>query len=280
MRNNEERFGANPTIQDATPPQLTQNTPLDFIVPTEFVELPSKGKFYPAGHPLRNKDVIEIKQMTAKEEDLLTSKSLIKKGVVLDKLLQSLIVNKAINPDTITLEDRSAIVIAARISAYGADYNTSVTCPQCSQKNKHTFNLLEKTNVEEESAEFKGIDIDDNGFFNILLPATKWNITCRALIGFDEKTLLNATESKKSSANDSIFLEQLRTMIVAIQGVTDRASVSNAILNMPASDTRYLKREYQKLVVPYDIKQNFACSSCDFEAIMEVPLSADFFWFK
>lgn len=280
MRNNEERFGTNPQIQDVSPPQqIAQSMPLDFIVPTEFVSLPSKGKFYPLGHPLRNQDSVEIKQMTAKEEDLLTSKSLIKKGAVIDKLIQSLVVDKNINTDSLTVEDRGAIIVAARISAYGPEYDTSVTCPSCSQKNRHTFNLMQKLE-DDEQREIIDAPIDQNGFFSITLPVTKWSIVCRALNGNDEKQFVRLTEQKKSATNDSIFLDQLKSMIVAVQGITDKSLLDIAVSSLPAGDTRFLRREYQKIVSPFELKQNFVCSSCSYETVMEVPLSADFFWFK
>jgi hypothetical protein len=281
MRNNEERFGVPTQLQDGTPPQVLQQTQglsLDFIVPTEIVPLPSKGKFYPLGHPLKGKDSIEIRQMTAKEEDILTNKSLLKKGVALDKLIQSLIVDKTINPDTLTIDDRNAIIIAARIAAYGAEYATQVSCPSCSQKSKYSFNLMEKLPKEDE--EISETIVDDNGFFTISLPATKWNVVCRALNGNDEKNLLKTSEMKKKSSNDSIFLDQLKMMVVAIQNVTDRPTLEKALAAMPAGDTRHLRREYQKAVESVDMRQTFVCSHCEEETVMEVPLSADFFWFK
>ena len=61
--------------------------------PTEVIDLPSEGKLYPEGHPCLN-GKIEIKYMTAKEEDILTSQNLIKKGVVIDRLLNSLIITE------------------------------------------------------------------------------------------------------------------------------------------------------------------------------------------
>ena len=100
--------------------------------PTEIIELPSKGYFYPAGHPLSD-GKIEIKYMTAKEEDILSSASLIKQGVVIDRLLQSLIVTK-VKYDDILLMDKNAIFIASRVLAYGADYPAEIACPACESK--------------------------------------------------------------------------------------------------------------------------------------------------
>ena len=96
MSRNKDRLGGS-QHQDTQPPAQTGG--FSFVVPTEFVELPSQGRFYPQGHPLHGQDSIEIRQMTAKEEDMLTSRSLLKKGVALERVIASLITDKKINPD-------------------------------------------------------------------------------------------------------------------------------------------------------------------------------------
>ena len=95
---------------------MTQNS-----FPTEFIELPSKGHFYPEDNPLSSGKV-EMKYMTAKEEDILTSVNLIQQGVVLDKLLETLVIDKSINLDDILIGDKNALIVGARILAYGKDY--------------------------------------------------------------------------------------------------------------------------------------------------------------
>lgn len=277
MRNNLDRIGVEPTGQAVDVPQVEQ-AQLNFIVPTEHVALPSKGRFYPQSHPLHGKDTIEIKQMTAKEEDILTSRNLLKKGVAIDKLIQSIVLDKKINTDSLTVEDRGAIIIAARISAYGAEYDTSVACPSCSKNIKHRFNLLEKLDSVEKITE---VQTDSSGLFNITLPATKWVLSCRALNGFDEKALLRAAEAKKNvSDGDSILLEQIRLAVVSINGISDKATLEMAIGNMPAKDSRFFRTAYQEVLKGVDMRHTFNCSACEFSGEMEVPLTADFFWFK
>ncbi len=285
MRNNEERLGSEQELHDSSiPPQVLEQQGgglnLNFVIPTEFVELPSKGKFYTDGHPLNGKEVIEIRQMTAKEEDILTSKSLLKKGVALDKLIQSLIVDKSINAETLTSEDRNAIVVQARISGYGPEYTTTVVCPSCSTKSKYSFNLIEKLPKADEEENDEAAQVSSDGTFSILLPVTKWRVHCRALFGSDEKTLLRISEMKKKSTNDSTLIDQLKLTIVKIQDVVDRTAIEKAVVMLPAADSRYIRKKYQQTVKSIDLRQNFVCSSCDSEAEMEVPITADFFWFK
>ena len=120
MSRNSDRLGTQPVQNSSPPPQVAQNNdanPFSFVVPTEFVELPSKGKYYPEHHPLHNQETIEIKHMTAKEEDILTSRALLKKGIALDRLLDSVIINNKIKASQLLVGDRNAILIATRIYA-------------------------------------------------------------------------------------------------------------------------------------------------------------------
>jgi len=108
--------------------------------PTEVIDLPSKGKFYPVGHPLASGQ-IELKYMTAKEEDILTSQNLIQKGIVLDKLIDSLIVTKGVTHEDLLLGDLNAVMVASRILGYGKDYPVNVTCPKCGTSAEHVVDL-------------------------------------------------------------------------------------------------------------------------------------------
>ena len=165
-RNNEDRFAA---VSAEPAPQVMENaTPnndnqvFSFVTPTEFVDLPSKGKYYPEDHPLHNQDTLEIRYMTAKDEDILTSPSLLRKGLAVERLLQNVIVNKSVKTDDLLIGDKNAILVAARISGYGAQYETKITCPAGGTTTPNTFDL---NNISTNSGE--NIDIDENGHFVI-----------------------------------------------------------------------------------------------------------------
>ena len=148
-RNNQDRVA----VPQQVPPESTQTNqiqipnvekpqPMQFSVPTEFVDLPSKGKYYPQGHPLRGRESVEVKFMTAKEEDILASTALIRRGVVFERLLQSVMLDR-IDPNDLLIGDKNALLIATRISGYGPEYETEVQCPSCSNKSEFTFDLSE-----------------------------------------------------------------------------------------------------------------------------------------
>ena len=140
MRNNQRRTGPQARPQ----PAATSQANLAYVVPTEFVELPSRGVFYPEGHPFFNQETVEIKFMTAKDEDILSSQALIKKGVMIERLLESLIVED-VDPNSLLLADKTAIMMAARISSYGSEYNATVPCKACASMNEFVYDLKESS---------------------------------------------------------------------------------------------------------------------------------------
>lgn len=292
MLENEERLEKLRLAAASQPPpaqfQQEQN-PLAFVVPTEFVSLPSKGKYYPEGHPLHGKEVVEIKQMTTKEEDILTNKSLIKKGLVIDKLLESVIVDRSINTQSLLIGDRNAILLAARRTGYGDDYEITATCGNCSTKSAVKLSLTKFIEENEESLVKKLSTLDENecgqlpnGNIVIKLPKTGWLVECRLLLGKDELYLLQLSENKKKSSisEDVTIVEQMLLMIESIQLVNDKKLITDAIRNMPASDAKFLRRMYQEASPSFDMKTNIECKSCLNEQEVEVGFNQEFFWPK
>ena len=280
MRNNEERFGAAKAVDSPTPLVETANdsNTLNFVIPTDFVELPSGGKFYSEEHPLHNQEHIEIRQMTAKDEDILTSRALLQKGIAIERLLQNLIINKNIDVNEILVGDKNAIMMAARISAYGNMYETKVQCLYCNTVNDHTFDLSE---VRPRTTANSVVSPTKNGTFVIELPTSKVKVEVRLLNGKDETNLVAYTEKKKQyNLIDNPITDQMKTFIVSINSVPNGGEISSFIDNMPAKDSHYLRTTYIDLVPNIDLTQKIKCKSCFTETEMEVPFTTDFFWPK
>jgi hypothetical protein len=281
-RNNKDRLGVPTSGADTTDSPAPAANLLDFVVPTEFVELPSRGEFYAKDHPLHGQTSIEIRYMTAKDEDILTSKTLLKQGVALERVLQGLVVDKTININDLLIGDKNAIVVAARVSAYGPEYETKVSCPACAATNEKTFDLSEVGFIEQTGLEDLGITKNDDMTFSILLPVTKVEATVKLMTGQDENRLASIRGSKKKLSKDAEFsmTDQFKQFVVSVNGVEDRAQISSFIDNMPANDSRFLRLAYKKVVPNIDLQQYFECNSCGFEQEMEVPFTTDFFWPK
>ncbi len=236
--------------------------------PTEVIDLPSKGKYYPQGHPLASGQ-IELKYMTAKEEDILTSQNLIQKGIVLDKLMDSLIVTKGVNQEDLLLGDLNAVMVASRILGYGKDYPVSVTCPSCGIEKEHAIDLSQL-----ETKEFKESDL------TITLPVSKKTIKVKLLTRKDEKAIQEELTSLKKIGLqvEPEATTRLRSIITEVDGVKDVKTIRETAENMLVADARAL-REFHSSVAP-DIKfeASYTCESCDRTSKLPVSIGLNFFW--
>ncbi len=252
-------------------PQMAN--PMDFVAPTEWVELPSKGK-YPDGHPLHGQDSIEIKYMTARDEDILTNRDLLKKGLAIDRLISNLIKDKSIDSKYLYVGDRNAIMLYARVSAYGADYKTKINCPNCGEQNKCTFDLqshdVNEVNIEDTSIERVG-----DGTFVVELPMSKMHACIRPLLGRDEMEIIKESKGGKM---DNLITKQMKRFVVAFNGYEDPKTINYVCDNMVATDSRFLRDCFMLISPDISVKDNFECKECGHEEVMLVPFGADFFW--
>mgnify|MGYP003112381723 CR=1 FL=1 len=274
-RNNEDRLmgGHKPTPSEDAPQQVN---PMDFITPTEFVELPSKGR-YPVGHPMNGQDNIEIRYMTAKDEDILTSRSLLKQGVAIDRLIQNLIKDKSIDASSLFIGDRNAIIVYARASAYGNIYKAKITCPNCSAVGSHKFNLSEFEAYD--GTDWKDMDVTENGdgTFDVVLPASKVVAKIRPLVGYDEAKMIKEIKKDKKG-NNGLIIAQLKRFCVAFNGYDTPEIMKHCTENLTALDSRYLRTAFAAVSPDFQIKGDYECQECGHEEEMTVPFGADFFW--
>ncbi|MAF26057.1 hypothetical protein CL634_10870 [bacterium] len=285
IRDNEERTGApqadSPPIENLMPVDESpkNSNPLSFVTPTEFVELPSKGRYYPENHPLHNEETIEIRYMTAKEEDILTSRTLLKKGIAIDRLLESVILDKRIKADGLLIGDKNAIIVASRITGYGPEYKTNVICPACTEYVIHTFDL-ENMQINF-GGPAEGTLETENGTFIIHLDKVDVDVEVKLLTGKDEKALaFSMNKKKKNKLEETSLTDQFRQFIVSVNDIKDPGLIGALIENMPATDSRKLRNTYQKVIPNIDLTQEFICDNCGLEQALEVPFTADFFWVK
>ena len=259
------------------------NSPtFSWSVPTEFVTLPSAGKFYAQDHPLHLAATVEIKYMTAKEEDILTSRALLKEGVALDRMLQSLILDKTVKVGSLLIGDKNALLVAARRTGYGSDYQTNVTCPACAVADDFSFDISDPKIVDyEANLESNNASLTEHGTLLVRLPMTKATVECQMLTGDDEIRLFKEMERKtKKKQESSTTTDVLRSYIVGVNGEASPFVVEAFIQALPARDARVLRTAYTESLPNIDMTQVFDCSNCGHSADMEVPLSANFFWPK
>tara|TARA_R100001129_G_C5242869_1_gene226028 strand:- start:37 stop:780 length:744 start_codon:yes stop_codon:yes gene_type:complete len=236
--------------------------------PTEVVDLPSKGLLYPEDSPLSS-GKIEIKYMTAKEEDILTSANLIKQGVVVEKLLESLIVDKSIKVDDLLIGDKNAVLIASRILAYGKEYEVEV----------------DGRKIEVDLTQLKDNQLDDsvvtNGAneFEFELPATKRKLTFKLLTSGDERAIDEEVKGyEKIHGIGYELTTRLKHQIISVDGDTKRASINSFVDNEFLSRDSIAFRAYVASIMPdVDMTSSYTDEEGN-EKEFTVPMTVTFLW--
>ena len=248
--------------------------------PTEVIDLPSKGLVYPKEHPLSSGNV-EIKYMTAKEEDILTSKALIKKGTVITELIKSCLIDKRINPDEMILGDRNALMVSLRITGYGADYPVEINCPACGERSKQNFDLaaLPITRLADDPI------AEGSNVFEAIMPKTREtdpDITIRYkhLTGVDEQNIQQIQDRKKKQGfkTDNLITMRYQHQIVAINDISDKTKIQMFCQRMPTKYSLALRKTMDNNEPGVDMKQHIQCPHCMEESEVSMPLGASFFW--
>ena len=237
--------------------------------PTEVVDLPSKGLLYPKESALSS-GKIEIKYMTAKEEDILTSANLIKKGIVIETLLKALIVDKSIKVDDMLLGDKNAVLVAARILAYGKEYKVQVNGKEV---------IVDLTTLKDKPLKDEVKESKSNEF-EMELPNTKRKITFKLLTSGDEKLIDKEVEGLKK-IGDGIGYElttRFKHMIISIDGDSKRASVNNFVENEFLSRDSIAFRAFMKHITPdVDMTSTYFDEDGE-EKEFTVPMTVSFLW--
>jgi hypothetical protein len=243
--------------------------------PTEIIELPSKGLCYPEKHPLA-KGSIEIKYMTAKEEEILTSQNLIRRGVVLDKLFESIIVDSKIDPNDIFIGDKNAIMLATRVLGYGADY---VITTEDDEGNK------QETHIDLTKISIKEIDHDKlnrENSYEFTTPVTKTKLKFKLLTHGDEAKIDMDVKAMKRLSKDGVSGElttRYRYMITAVNGDESLSTIIKFINNkFLTRDTKafrkYLKEIQPDVIMEYDYVNPITGES----EVRPIPMGVGFFW--
>ena len=239
--------------------------------PTEVIDLPSQGKVYPKDSPIAN-GKLELKYMTTKEEDILMSQNLIKKGLVIDKLLDSLIVTEGVKQGDLILGDKNAVLVAARILAYGPEYNVEVTNPNdVEQKIQHVFDLSK--------CPFKGLskDVDySNNSFDFTTPIGKQDIKFKLITGADEALIEKDISQSAKYGVSSDITTRLRYTVTHVGDDTDKSTINEFTQNLLARDSVTL-RNYIKEISP-DIDLTSEVEIGGETVSVSIPLTVEFFW--
>ena len=265
------------TVESTTNP-VTSEVKQEVKFPTEIIDLPSKGWFYPPDSPFAGGQV-ELRYMTAKEEDILTSQNLVKKGVVIDRLLTSLLeepYKSAYN--SLLIGDKNAIMVAARVLGYGKEYKVEINDGSGNKQEE----VIDLTSLDDKEIDFEKFPKNSNNF-DLELPHSKRNITFSLLT--QGKELQIETELKglkkmvKRTGIDVEMTTRLKHLITSIDGNEESAVIRNFVdKEMLSLDSRALREAIIEVNPDVDMTVLFTSQETGDDMIVDIPITTEFFW--
>jgi len=268
--------------------QYEQKQVSDYKFPTEIIDLPSNGLIYPKDNPLSTGKV-EMKYMTAKEEDILTTQSFIKDGSVLDRLFQALIISNGegvtIKYSDLTTGDKNAIMIAARVLGYGKDYDVEIDDPTApGLKQKETIDLTQFENADYDGT--NQIELNRNEF-KFTLPNSKREVTFIAMTESKERKVKHQIEAAEKAGRKLKDLTskdltiRLKNMILSVDGDYDQTMINQFVDNeLFAVDSKALRAHMNSVVPDIDLNYEFISEETGERRDMLLPMEVGFFWPK
>jgi len=256
------------------PTHQQYSAPKSYPFPTEIISLPSKGLVYPESNPL-SKGEITVKLMTAREEDILTSTALIKKGIQLDKLLESIVVEPGVNINDLVIGDKNAILVTSRILAFGPEYEAKINDPFDNEEIDITIDL----------SQIKVKEIDENKLnrsneYDFFLPVSKTQIKFKLLTHGDELIInkdIEASQKTLKQANE--ITTRYRRIITEVDGVRDAGTISNFVTNrLLAGDSKALRKYIVEITPDLDLKFDYTSPITGETEALRIPFGVGFFY--
>jgi len=240
--------------------------------PTEIIELPSRGILYPKDSELA-KGKIEMKYMTAREEDILTNQSYIKQGVVLDKLFKALIISD-INYNDLLLGDKNAVMVAARVLGYGKDYDLEIMTPS-GEKQKITVDL---TKLGEKEVDWTALEKSE-GMFTVGLPASKREVTVQLLTHGVQKKIDAEMKGLTKLKKDAQMTTLLKHLITSVDGDSETKTIRHFVDNeLFAIDARAIRTRLSEVTPDIDLEIDCIDEEDGEPFRSNVSIGLDFFW--
>ena len=247
-----------------------------FSVPRDYVMLPSKGRIYSSDSPLYNLEEIEVRHMTAADEDILTSRALLRTGKAIDTMLSNVLMNKSINVNEFISGDKNAILTFLRITGYGPDYDVEIDCPGCNESIKHQFDLTKLT--------MRFLDVDPivagENRFEFVLPSGI-RIEFKLLNSAEDQKISDEQEKLKRTTNSPLeknVTTKYKHQIVSVDNKDDQTFINNFVDTMNLRDSRAFRTYLEEVEPDVDMNQEFKCRMCGHSEEVEIPVTVGFFW--
>ncbi len=269
-------------------PMLKKDNGADDEVYYDTIPLPSKGMLYPEDHPLHNCETVDVKQMTAPEENILASPGLLKKGTVVNVLMKSCLLNKAIDPSSLLIGDKSAILIAIRVSGFTEDYRVRTSCRDCGHEFDHTFKLdkLKIKRLGDGLPTGEAPVVVGPNLFSFTLPKSKKVVQFSLLTDAEDVEISKTQENRRKALKaqgvsndiDTSITDRLAKCIKKFGDQTEPSKITQMVGRMLAIDSKALRHHIVSIEPDVVMEQEVECPKCSENTTHPIPMGLEFFW--
>lgn len=278
---NKELFAA-PANPAANNSSTDEKSIIEIINETIDVPLPSKGLVYNPTHPLHNKEIATLVEMTPTEEHILYDKKRIREGTVIDDLVQACLRDKSVNVDRLLSGDRDALFFVLRAESFDPVYKFDVECPKCSTKQMVEFVILDQLKLK--ALDLKDVEQSEQfvNRFKFTLPKTGFVVEYKYATVGDSKQIVKEKKDRHKANIDQKFdlIYELASIIISINGVTNKNDILQVLTKLPSRDSMALRKHITKTEPGVDTTYDFKCKErdCGHEEKSTLPLDASFFF--
>jgi hypothetical protein len=255
---------------------------IEIINETIDVPLPSKGLVYGENHPLHNREIATLVEMTPTEEHILYDKKRIREGTVIDDLVQACLRDRSVSVDRLLSGDRDALFFVLRAESFDPVYKFDVECPKCNTKQGIDFTILEQLKLR--ALDLKDVEQSEvfSNRFRFTLPKTGFVVEYKYATVGDNKQIAKEKKDRHKAGIDQKYdlIYELANVIVSINGVTNRNDILQVLTKLPSRDSMALRKHITKTEPGVDTTYDFKCKErdCGHEEKSTLPLDASFFF--
>jgi hypothetical protein len=278
---NKELFAA-PANPAANNSSADEKSIIEIINETIDVPLPSKGLVYNPTHPLHNKEIATLVEMTPTEEHILYDKKRIREGTVIDDLVQACLRDRSVSVDRLLSGDRDALFFVLRAESFDPVYKFDVECPKCTTKQMVEFIILEQLKLK--ALDLKDVEQSEQfaNRFKFVLPKTGFVVEYKYATVGDSKQIVKEKKDRHKANIDQKFdlIYELASIIISINGVTNKNDILQVLTKLPSRDSMALRKHITKTEPGVDTTYDFKCKErdCGHEEKSTLPLDASFFF--
>lgn len=204
---------------------------IDPTIPYDVVTFPSQGIHY-----ANKKKSARVAYLNATDENILAAPNLIQTKQIVDEILKNKILDRDISVDELVEEDKQAILIFLRNTAFGSEYGVTLVDPKTDKEFKVVVDLGTL-----KTKDFK-LTEDSNGEYSYYMEMSKVDVTFKFLTQKQEDEISEIQKSWNGMGHPPTITKRLEFLIKSVKGNRDPMNIRNFVNTLPIKDSQDFRK--------------------------------------